>query len=112
MESAAAEPVAKYFIKDFGKLEMFNSEALKEALMQGPIALGKCVLAALYYGWLSGWDVGHRTEDRRWKYSFAASYVVLIGWVCDCRYDGRYSVRSWLFRVRANFFIVRCYTCI
>jgi hypothetical protein len=41
LQAASRLPVAKYFIKEYGKVSMLDPTALMAALVKGPIALGK-----------------------------------------------------------------------
>jgi hypothetical protein len=38
----ASAPVAKYFIKDYGRVQAMDPAALMQALQKGPVALGMC----------------------------------------------------------------------
>ena len=40
MKKATILPVAKYFIRDYGKVPMLDSAALMVAVSKGPVALG------------------------------------------------------------------------
>lgn len=41
LSASSHAPVAKYFIRDYGKLSMLDSAALEAALSKGPVAVGK-----------------------------------------------------------------------
>lgn len=41
VKRATMLPVAKYFIRDYGKVPMLDSNALMAAVSKGPVALGK-----------------------------------------------------------------------
>ena len=45
VSQASILPVAKYYIKDYGKVGILDSAALMAAVVKGPVALGmdKCV---------------------------------------------------------------------
>lgn len=41
LTSSAQAPVAKYFIKEYGKLPMLDSAVLQAAVARGPVAVGE-----------------------------------------------------------------------
>ena len=47
VEQASVLPVAKYFLREYGKVGMLDSSALMVAVNRGPVALGKSMLSAV-----------------------------------------------------------------